>query len=94
MQLCNTHARALTSLQRPNEACYKSPIWVDYCPLKILITYITENSIKMILFQENGVLIFSRFTSEWYKVSFNLSNDALFELIAPGVSWKIIFKVV
>ena len=25
-------------------------------------------------------------TSEWYKVSFNLSNDALFELIAPRVA--------
>ena len=32
-------------------------------------------------------------TSEWYKVSFNLSNEALFELIAPGVAWKIIVKV-
>ena len=32
-------------------------------------------------------------TSEWYEVSFNLSNEALFELIAPGVAWKIIVKV-
>ena len=32
-------------------------------------------------------------TSEWYKVSFILSNEALFELIAPGVAWKIIVKV-
>ena len=32
-------------------------------------------------------------TSKWYKVSFNLSNEALFELIAPGVAWKIIVKV-
>ena len=31
-------------------------------------------------------------TSEWYKVSFNLSNEALFELIAPGLAWKIIVK--
>ena len=32
-------------------------------------------------------------TSEWYKVSCNLSNEAFFELIAPGVAWKIIVKV-
>ena len=32
-------------------------------------------------------------TSEWYKVSFNLSNEALFELIAHGVAWKTIVKV-
>ena len=32
-------------------------------------------------------------TLDWYKVSFNLSNEALFELIAPGVAWKIIVKV-
>ena len=32
-------------------------------------------------------------TLEWYKVSFDLSNEALFELIAPGVAWKIIVKV-
>ena len=25
-------------------------------------------------------------TSGWYNVSFNLSNDALFELITPGVA--------
>ena len=31
-------------------------------------------------------------TSEWYKVYFNLSNEALFELIAPGIAWKIIVK--
>ena len=31
-------------------------------------------------------------TSEWYKVSFNLSNEALFELVAPGMAWKIIVK--
>ena len=32
-------------------------------------------------------------TSEWYKVSFNLSNEALFEVISPGVAWKIIVKI-
>ena len=32
-------------------------------------------------------------TSEWYKVSFNLFNEALFELIALKVAWKIIVKV-
>ena len=32
-------------------------------------------------------------TSEWYKVTFDLSNEALFEVIAPGVAWKIIVKV-
>ena len=32
-------------------------------------------------------------TSKWYKVSFNLSNETLFELIGPGVAWKIIVKV-
>ena len=32
-------------------------------------------------------------TSESYKVTFDLSNETLFELIAPGVAWKIIVKV-
>ena len=32
-------------------------------------------------------------TSEWYKVTFDLSNEVLFEVIAPGVAWKIIVKV-
>ena len=32
-------------------------------------------------------------TAEWYKEPFNLSIEALFELIAHGVAWKIIVKV-
>ena len=62
MQFRNTRARTLTSMQRLNEACYKILILVDYCSLKILISYITENPPRMILFKKIGF--------EYFRVSF------------------------